>query len=321
MFKLFGTNVDGSYYPSNFDGDDSDPDSNIWKPIIFTNNSDFFIGPDVNDTFITAEVKAPQKYKYYLFKVYDKYGSSGDMRMIGFEMFSSREKDELPTQDYLTPMKNDDLGQIKVSSGAVCATPYGLVYTGGFNKLNIATQTSLLYWPHAINKYDGYYNQFGISRSLPEMKCPRANHALVWHKGKIYALGGRSGLNDDDVYNNASFTEVLDYNNKMEWELYSKNYIYVDGADDSYIAKRYNHGACSFGDEIFMFGGLEESDYIRSSAIAFNPETGVVRRLSGFGDVLASNEKLDPCVAVPFGSKIYIFGMGNGNLKILEYTP
>ena len=319
-FELYGNNDVGADIP-NVDDDNDIVDPKWGKPIEFTNNLPAYYGPNIVSTFITAEVKAPRKYRNYLVRITEK--SEDVLRLIGFEMFSSPEKDELPSEDYMTPMKNDNLGDINLSDGAACATPYGLVYTGGFDGADKASKTALLYWPHAINKYDGHYNQYGISRSLPNMKYPRANHVLVWHKGKIYAIGGRFDTGDGSVYDNASFTEVLDYNNSMEWEDYSKPYKYVDGANaaENYMAKRYNHGACSFGDEIFIFGGLEDSSYVRNSAVAFNPDTGVVRKLTDLSDVLGSNVKLNPCVAVPFGSKIYIFGMYQGSLKILEYTP
>lgn len=314
MFKLFGTNVEGDYNPSDYDTNDSAPDPSIWKPILFTNDSYSFVGPDVNNTFVTAEVKAPQKYKYYLIKVYEFYGTTTNaMRMIGFEMFSSPEKDELPSEDYLTPLRDDDLSEVKAGLSAACATPYGLVTTGGL-KGTTATTTALLYWPHAVNKYDGQYTQYGISRSLPGLNCARSNHALIWHKGKIYAIGG---MKDNSVISDENFVECLDYNNNMQW-----NSIPVNSSISAPI-HRYNFGACSFGDEIFVFGGQngEGTSKNLSSAYAWNPETGNVRKLTDL------HEPLSPCSAVAFGSKIYVIGMGSGSssgsgsLKIYEYTP
>ena len=232
-------------------------------------------------------------------------------------MFSSNVNDE----DSLTPMLTDDLGEVEVGNVAACATPYGLVTTGGL-KGTTATTTALLYWPHAINKYDGQYTQYGISRSLPGLNCARSNHALIWHKGKIYVIGG---YNSDFVKNESlgsssesSFIECLDYNDNMNWN-FVRNASYTFpvgvGIDDLY---RYNHGACCFGDEIFIFGGTtkESSDNKSKSAYAWNPETGKVRKLADLEEVLS------PCSAVAFGSKIYVIGMGSSNkLKIYEYTP
>ena len=326
MFKLFGTNIDGTYNPSDFDDSDSVPNPDIWKPIIFTNNTDIFVGPNVNDTFITAEVKAPQKYKYYLFKVYDKYGSSGPMRLIGFEMFSGPEKEELPSDDYMTPMKEDNLTDIKVSDGAVCATPYGLIYTGGVNESNAAVKTALLYWPHAINKYNGHFNQYGISRSLPDMNVARYGHALVWHKGKIYAIGGKKAEKNYCIGDD--FIECLDYNTNMTWQTIKPNYINITGIED--FKKRAYFGACSFGDEIFIFAGEDgyntnPSSNGRSSCFAWNTETNFFRKINDTKIPGATKSlKLSPCTAVPFGSKIYIFGRDteDGNIfKMIEYTP
>ena len=237
-------------------------------------------------------------------------------------MFSSKEKDEIANKDNLTSMKTDTLSEVKAGNGAACATPYGLIYSGGLNSSGSAIQTSLLYWPHAINQYDGNYYQYGIPRSLPDMKVARANHALVWHKGKIYAIGGRANSSNANI--SGAFIEVLDYNKEMEWKAYSKPYKYVDGASSSHLSYRYNLGACSFGDEIFIFAGEDNDTEPHTSAIAFNPETGVVRKLTDMCEGLGSDNYLTSCVAVPYGSKIYIFGNDKASpntLKILEYTP
>ncbi len=80
----------------------------------------------------------------------------------------------------------------------------------------------------------------------------------------------------------------------------------------------YFFGACSFGDEIFIFGGQKgsRSSDILNTAFAWNPETKAVRKLT------VMDEALSPCCAVAYASKIYVIGMNTSNkLKIYEYTP
>jgi hypothetical protein len=80
----------------------------------------------------------------------------------------------------------------------------------------------------------------------------------------------------------------------------------------------YFFGACSFGDEIFIFGGQKgsRSSDILNTAYAWNPETKEVRALTNL------TESLSPCCAVAYASKIYVIGMNTSNkLKIYEYTP
>lgn len=312
-------------YGSNAETCPTDASDSRWTQIKFTGNNYIFNNPynsannyNVDSIFVTAELDNTIKYNHYMFYVEEKLSRS-NLHLIGFELYAVPTSDSVPdttTEDNLTPMLDDDLSEVKASNGAACSTPYGLVYTGGLDSGN-AIQSSLLYWPQAINKYDGTYYKYGIPRSLPNMVKARANHALVWHKGKIYAIGGKATSDDEDVLATSDFIEVLDYNKQMVWEKYSKPLKYVDGANDD--IERFNHGACSFGDEIFIFGGSDQ-DHVRISAIAFNPETGVIRKLTDMDD----SNKLNPCVAVPFGSKIYIFGndaAGTHPLKILEYTP
>ena len=128
-----------------------------------------------------------------MFQVKDKSPSDKDIRMIGFEMYSCGSSAAID-DDYLTGLETDDRGEVNVGAGACCATPYGLVYTGGHvknsNVANYATNTALLYWPHAIDKFDGAHYKNGISRTLPSLNGNRFNHAMVWHKGKIYCVGG-----------------------------------------------------------------------------------------------------------------------------------
>ena len=273
-----------------------------------------FSGPQVEKTFITAELNNDSKYNKYLFRVTDFDGSA--LILSGFEMFAKPVSGpEQPTQDYMTPLKNDDLEEIKGSDSAACSTPYGLVVTGGRNPEAHGTNTcnhAILYWPHAINKYDGKYTEFGIPRSLPNLLTSRMQHTLVWHKGKIYAIGGKDS---DTPRKEDSFAEYLDYNSSMSWQQIKKEIFKPDGNTTVESLKRFGHGACSFGDEIFIFGGQKTSARL-NNAYAWNPDTNVVRRLTDLP------QGLSPCCAVPFGSKIYVIGMSTDtDLKIYEYTP
>ena len=307
---------------------------NDWEELTFTDNTKEFVGPVISKSFITAELNNNKKYKKYLF-VATELADSSSLVLNGFEVFASPVS-EASLDDYLTPMLNDNLKEVTVSNSAACATPYGLVVSGGIEGTANATTTALLYWPHAINKYDGNYYQFGIPRSLPNFRCRRANHSLVWHKGKIYAIGGRINSLTNYVTNgtlsegggtakNTAFIECLDFNSNMIWSDAtvdtstpsngSFTFRLNQTIDELY---RYNHGACSFGDEIFIFGGQKgsRSSDILNTAFAWNPETKAVRKLT------VMDEALSPCCAVPYGSKIYIIGMNSSNeLKIYEYTP
>ena len=87
-------------------------------------------------------------------------------------------------------------------------------------------------------------------------------------------------------------------------------------------------GVCSYGDEIFIFGGQDQkSNGFSAAAYAWNPETGRVRKLRSLPDPSdpVKPQALSPCSAVVFGSKIYIYGMNNSASSakpvFFEYTP
>ena len=314
--KIFGSNVKGSY------NDGTGDVGSEWEPIKFTDDKTTtdqttFKGPQIRSTFITAEIETPKKYSYYLIKFY-KNNDDDTIRLVGFEMFSCPAKEtEKPVSDYLTPMLDDNIKEITVGNSAACSTPYGLVTSGGFVGSN-ATTTTILYWPHAVNRFDGNFNQYGISRSLPSLKTARTNHAIVWHKGKVYAIGGKNAgdgpHNDED-----NFIEVLDFNgDKIEWAKATiASYTFNPNQSIGGLY-RYNHGACSFGDEIFIFGGQTGTNNHLDTAYAWNPETKKVRKLTNI------ECSLSPCCAVSYGSKIYIMGNDKDEsnmFKVFEYTP
>ena len=284
-----------------------------WTALQFTNGNTEFVGPLVEKTFITAEVNNNKKYSKYLFRVTAK---AGNLALGGFELFSKPvDGPEPPSSDYLSALKNDDFEEVKAGLSAACATPYGIFVTGGRNPGAHGTNTcdhAMLYWPHAINKYDGKFTQYGIPRSLPNMKTSRMQHAMVWHKGRIYAIGGKDS---DNARKEDNFAEYFDYETLSDWTKIKKEEFLPDRNTTVEQLKRFNHGACSYGEEIFIFGGENENGKLKN-AFAWNPDSGKVRQIN-FPDV-----ELSPCSAVVYGSKIYIIGMGSDNkMKIYEYAP
>ena len=324
QFRLYGSNdidippISSNDLPSNGSG---------WEAITFTNNNVTFDCPLYNTasryiekTFFTAEVKTPTKYRHYLFQTTGKIQASQNTRLLGFEMFAvPAPGPEEPREDYLTPMYDDSLTEFNVFCSAACSTPYGILIAGG--KASSVSNASILYWPQAVNKYDGHYNQLGISRSLPNLKTARMNHTVVWHKGKVYAIGGKDS-GDGPL---SDFIEALDYSsNNIGWAkattAENASYTFLPNISISDLY-RYNHGACSFGDEIFFFGGQTGTNSFLSNAYAWNPESKIVRKLNDIKDEDNNTYSLSPCCAVPFGSKIYVMGMNSNIFMVFEYTP
>ena len=268
---------------------------------------------------ITADVEPDNRYQYYLIK-FEK-SEPKNLLLLGFELYATKpdSNEEPPTEDYLTPMlKDDNSSPYNLGYSGACATPYGIVVAGGIKNNGDedtydTSNKALMYWPHAINKYDGVFKGLGISRSLPTMNVRRQHFSLVWHKGKIYAIGGKDST---EVVSGNNFAEYLDYNDSMTWVTKQANSYTPNTESFMNDLKRYDHGACSFGDEIFIFGGRHTHDGAAlNDAYAWNPDTGRVRTLSPM------NKTLAPCSAVAFGSKIYVIGMNGTTLHVLEYTP
>ena len=288
-----------------------------------------FSGLKKNTGLTPYEFDNDTAYNSYLFKILDfedgvRYNGKDFCILSKLELWTkdaSVSDNEDATENYLTPLLTDELGSVKVGVGACCASPYGLVMSGGNyddSGSAKATGTVLLYWPHAVNKYDGQLYEYGISRSLPELNYPRMQHSMVWHKGKIYVIGGTTKLNDKSKnLANAEFIEYWDYNENMHWVATDSTKIYLNDGATLDECRRHNHASVSFGDEIFVFGGSDK-DGKTKTAYAWNPDTNVIRKINNMP------EALYPCSAVAFGSKIYIIGMSitsPSTLKIYEYTP
>lgn len=319
-FKLFGSNTTDAA-PNTSDG--SVPSG--WEPITFTNGGEEFTGPGtaeggtgdtyVYNSYITAEIMNPQPYRYYLMQITGKLKDG--FSLAGLEMFSSGSSAAID-DDYLTGLEDDNRAAVKAGAGACCATPYGLVYTGGHvAESGYATSTALLYWPHAIDKYDGTYYKNGISRSLPSLGQARYNHAMVWLKGKIYCVGGAKDSSYTAVGINQFFEYLPTINTgagNLQWKYISDTDINNPDSTLNNQLPRYYHGCCAWGDEIFIFGGQSGSSCLKT-AFAYNPETTDLRQLANLP------MELSPCCAVAYGSKIYIIGKNGGKNYMYEYTP
>lgn len=326
QLRIYGTNNDSKT------ADDFCNSGDGWTELGSYNE-----GRDI-EGWITLELNNTQKYKYYLLRILDKTTPSTDGLYIrGLELYAEGggvfAPPDILTENCLSPIRTDDNEPIKFGAGACCATPYGIALSGGHSGGENPNNLAMLYWPHAVNRYDGSYYQYGISRSLPALatkpdgspddgpeggKASRFNHNMVWHKGKIYVIGGCIRADNSYVpFGKEDFIRYLDYNNKMKWEKIGGGKLILNNGVSDEDLKRYYHGMCSFGDEIFIFGGRKgggDSDVLKT-AIAYNPETGVIRKLADMPTALA------PCGAVAYGSKIYIFGKVGGVGTLYEYTP
>jgi len=157
----------------------------------------------------------------------------------------------------------------------------------------------------------------GISRALKGLNNGVFGHRLVWHRGKLYRMGGYTSGTI-----NATTIEIFDFDTNA-WTLVNYNdaayFTDITGAVVTFLQPAYA-GICSFGDEIFMFGGRLGTAH-QATAWAWNPETRVVRQL---GDMPTAKAGL---TAVPCGSSIYLIGGANISMAesatspIYKFTP
>ena len=317
-FKLYGSTT-GTVEPPEESYNTDTVDTAYWE----------LIGDEVTNLtacegMLTYELNNIGIYSYYLLKITGCTHTKCCLGRLGLYSDSDDAANEDPGSDYLTPLSKDDLKAVKVGYNATCSTPYGLVTTGGRydNSGSFdSTKISLLYWPHAINRYDGQFYKYGISRSIPEMNNKRMQHSMVWHKGKIYVIGGTTQLDSGtSILSGDTFIEYLDYNKKMQWITVDTSEITMVGGTKMGECRRFNHGCVSFGDEIFVFSGRDfgegaDAGGKTKTAYAWNPETNVIRKIADLPCYLY------PCSAVVYGSKIYVLGMNGTDFKIFEYTP
>jgi N-acetylneuraminic acid mutarotase len=134
-------------------------------------------------------------------------------------------------------------------------------------------------------------------------------HSLVWHKGKLYRIGGRP-----DPSSTATNIHIFDFDsNSWSADILFTNTAYFS-TNATLALQKYSAAACSFGDEIFVFGGYNSSGDLQSTAFAWNPESTVVRQL---GDMPVAKAGL---TAVPCGSSIYLIG-GTSDASVYKFTP
>lgn len=292
-------------------------DNSNWTALTFQGGTTSTVCPD-NTGWQTFFLNNSNTYQYYKVDCPDNWGPDPELEPWEMELFSL-----LPpavTKPRLTKTILDNQAEYAVCDAAACTTPYGIVVGGG------ATSTVLVYWPHGKDNYNGPNDQsIGICRSLPKFPLEngaagtddRAYHSLVWHKGKLYRVGGRRGgttlLNSIDIFdfNTNSWTNIM-LNNMTQFP--------ANGS----LLQRDNAAACSFGDEIFMFGGSIGASVGATplnDAVAWNPETKTVRSLGTMA--IAKNFAK---TAVPCGSAIYLIGGATnhstgGDANIWKFTP
>lgn len=259
--------------------------------------------PD-NTAWNTYHVANTNSYKYYRLVCNDSWTS--EIEVWEIEFFSTVTAGGTATKPLMTKLSTDSRGEVSVYYNAACATPYGIIISGGRDSGGTSTATTLIYWPHGIESFtDSSNHSLGISKSLPNMLLAESNHSLVWHKGKLYRMGG---------YNSYGTTNRVAY-----FDFDTNSWSNVTSIANDTLLKRYNSPACSFGDEIFMFGGYNGAT--TNTVVAFNPTTNSARlvgTLPGAGFYAKS--------AVSCGSSIYLIGGASadgsgGTAAIWKFTP
>jgi len=249
-------------------------------------------------------VTNPGKYRHYRIVCLSSWGT--DIELWEMEMFSTVSPPP-PAGTKLTKTLFDNRSENAVADSAACVTPYGIMIAGG------GSSNCLIYWPHGIDDYaDNSDYSLGISKSLPSLPGARKTHNLIWHKGRVFRVGGNDGsttLNSIDVFS-------FDTNAWTNVPLTTVASFPVNATQ----LKRENAVACSLEDEIFIFGGYDGSTY-KNDAVAWNPETGNIRLL-GAMPMAGSYAKS----AVACGSSIYLIGgatnpTSGGTAGIWKFTP
>lgn len=116
----------------------------------------------------------------------------------------------------------------------------------------------------------------------------------MWHKGKLYRVGGSS----TGTVSASTLVppDVFDFETNS-WTLTS-----IVGVTNGNFLQKMNAAACSHGDEIFIFGGYNLSNVICKTVVAWNPETGNIRQMEDM-PFAAIN-----MTAISVGSSIYLIG-------------
>ncbi|NLI76274.1 MAG: hypothetical protein GX442_07525 [Candidatus Riflebacteria bacterium] len=166
-------------------------------------------------------------------------------------------------------------------------------------------QYNPLSFPSFVPVPGAKYLEWGISRELPPLSGAVAGHVFVYHKGRLYRIGGSSN------YPTISFTSSYDY-----FDFIDHKWVHVGFSP----YEKVHFGACSFGEEIYCFGGAVAGNVPTTDAVAWNPQTNVVRTLKSL-----PTPRHSPC-AVACGPSIYIFGgttttTGNNGNTVYQYAP
>jgi hypothetical protein len=263
-------------------------------------------------------------YQYYKIEVTDSWPPDSEVEPWEIAFFSTQGPTTPVVEPYMTKTLDDNRAPIKLRQGAACLTPFGIVVAGGCDATGNATSAAMVYWPHGIDSYTSATDMgFGISRSIPPVPTV-SGHCLVWHKGKLYRVGGSSSdTKDDALYSVAKFD--FDTN---QWTTLTA----VADADEfsdtnTWFGNRFMPAACSHGNEIFIFGGMSDKGVKRIDGAAWNPERNTIRKLgdipftSGTGGTLIHSEAM---TAVSYGAYIYLIGGKSGTSvgrEIIKFSP
>jgi DNA-binding beta-propeller fold protein YncE len=196
----------------------------------------------------------------------------------------------------------------------VSLTPYGMVTVAGANSSTISSA----YFPQAIVSSTPTY---GETFALPGNAAVRDNAAVTHFSRKdrkwyLFRIGGGS----------AAGTAASQMIQRFDFDTNSWSAAVSLGGDA--WTEKTGMAACSWGDEIFIFGGAR-SNTRTPTAIAFNPDQNTYRLLRDVGDPDVEDPDIRVCMmaAVPCGPFIYLFDgadvpTGSGGIRrIRRYKP
>ncbi|MBF0409383.1 MAG: hypothetical protein HQM10_18730 [Candidatus Riflebacteria bacterium] len=167
---------------------------------------------------------------------------------------------------------------------------------------------------------------WGIWRDLPNMPGIRVNHSLVWHKQKLYRIGGGTDATAANTVNGVDRFDPA----TNQWTLLTTADDADEYTDTGSLFRRQWPAVCSFRDEIFIFGGVDAAGTTLNTAAAWNPSTKKVRILKNIPQQTLDDNSTGIATrlisAVPSGSHIYLFGGTNSTTnktskQVLRYTP
>ena len=260
------------------------PNNGVWNTYYFDNTS---------------------TYQHYRLLFSNSYGDQLEVWEI--EYYTTQLTIAAAEQTYLTKTVTDNLAPVRVKENSACMTPYGIVIAGGVidNPRSTATTTCLVYWPHGYDMFNSNSDfSLGISRSLPNLLTPVADHVLVWHKGFLYRVCGATATGSA-----LTTFEKFDFDDN-QWS----------NITPPTTVQRHKAAVCSHGDEIFIFGGRAGGSDIKT-AYAWNPVTNTARQLPDVPKTSAY-----AMTAVSCGSFIYLIGGSDSGTSgpsthIIKYTP